>query len=86
MIHSGTNWTIMVKSGPNGQKLSKWSNIVKRSNMVQYDPKWSFMVQIDLEIFSYKITAVCATAVGLTAVSNNLKFLTIINVGTTIIL
>ena len=50
-------------------------------NMVQYVPIWSNMVQ-----YGPNWSTVGATAVGETAVRNNLKIRTIINIGSTIIL
>ena len=48
-------------------------------------PKWSDMVEIHLKLF-HKVTTFGVTAFGVTAVRNNLKFLTIITIGSTIIL
>ena len=67
----------------NGQHFSKWSIMVrycpKRFKIVQKSfkvstnfPKWSNKVQINFKLFQ-KITSVGVTAVGVTAVRNNLK-------------
>ena len=91
----------LYKTVQNSQKGSKWSNLWKQSNIVQYCPKrfkmvqksfkwstnfpkWSNKVEIHLKLF--QTTAVGVTAVGVTAVRNYLKFLTIRNIGSTIIL
>jgi hypothetical protein len=89
MVKDRPIWSDMVQTGPKCliwsnivQKRSKWCktssssrNCPKRPNIVQIHPK-----------FLLKTTAVGSTAVGVTAVRNNLKFWTIINIKSTIII
>ena len=75
---TGSNWSKRVKTGPN---CLIWSNIAHNGSKWRKKKfKWSNMVKIHQK-FLLK-----ATAVGSTAVRNNLKLWTIINIASTIVL
>ena len=100
-VQNGKKKSKFSKSVKNVSKLFKMSKFVKttmlqcclkRFKMVNKSfkwsanfPKWPKKVKIHLKFVS-KLAAVGVTAVVVTACKNYLKFLTIINIGSTIIL